>query len=476
MSLCVKKYQSKNWINYLVEQKCILLILKKESSRIVMCKKANKDYYRGEINLKKILLLIFAMIFYFQTISFAHSEFIKDEAESIDLMEIDTDGLIYDENYDFSMSYDENENNIEEIYLKGIVLEASKPYEYDNGYLKEKVQKLKVEITDKLHNGEEYEILYYLENENNPRLPEYKELSVGDKVYVYANFEDGKLLGDAYIAYYDKTNWFLLIVAIFSVTVLLIGGKQGIKALVGLFVTIGLIFYILIPGIIEGKEPINLTIFICSLTILFTFLIISGFHKKTFSAILGTIAGVVAAGLIGGIFSDLMLITGVNEDARKLSVYVPETQEMLDFEGILLAGIMISALGACMDVGMSIASSIAELKKENPKMTSAKLIKSGMNIGKDVMGTMTNTLILAYVGGSLGCILLYTINNFDLVTVLNHDEITYEILQALAGSIGLIFTIPFTALVSGLIIGKDFDDLKNKSTDSDEVKVKYFKG
>ena len=386
-----------------------------------------------------------------------------------------TNDLIYNENYDYSLSYD-NEDEYETKSLKGVVIEASDSYKYDNGYISSLVQDLKVKITDSSHNGEEYSIMYYLEDDYNTRLPQYQELKVGDNVYVYANFEKGKLVGDAFIQYYDKTGWMTVLILIFAGSIVLIGGTKGVKALLGLIITITLVFMILIPGILEGKSPVSLSVLVSCLTIFITFLIVSGIHKKTFAAIIGTIAGVVAAGIIGGIFSHNMQLTGINEHARMLSVSVPENQEMFSFTGIMLAGIMISALGACMDVGMSIASSVSELKNENPDMTAAKLIKSGMNIGKDVMGTMTNTLILAYVGSSMCCILLYTINNFDLVTVLNQEDIAMEVLQSLAGSIGLVFTIPLTALVSGLIMGNEKLKSSKKNSDTEEVKIRYFNG
>ena len=410
------------------------------------------------------------------------NENISDENVIVNRSEGYTNDLIYNENYDYSLSYDE-EDNFETMSLSGVVLEASKAYQYDNGYAKTMVQNVKVKITDSRYKDAVYNIIYYLEDDYNTRLPLYKELKKGDKVYVYANFQNGELVGEAFIQYYDKTGWMLLIVSLFSIAIILIGGKKGIKALLGLGITIAFIFYILIPGILAGKNPITLTVLVCFLTIFSTFLIVSGFHKKTIAAILGTIAGIIAAGLIGGIFSDLMQLTGINEHARMLSVSVPQEQEMFNFNGIMLSGIMISALGACMDVGMSIASAIAELKKESPDMTAGMLIKSGMNIGKDVMGTMTNTLILAYVGSSLCCILLYTINGFDLTTVLNQEDIAIEFLQSLAGSIGLVCTIPLTALISGLIMGRNCNRDSNKKTKNnlseevdEEVKVRYFNG
>ena len=424
--------------------------------------------------MKKIYILMSILILMLYCECFASQNILYisgDEEVSVDINKGYTNDLIYNENYDYSLGYGE-EDNIETMSLDGKVVEASEPFLYDDGYSQAMAQKVEVEITDSRHNGEVYNITYFLEDDYNTRLPQYDPLKVGDKVCVYANFENGELYGEAFIQYYDKTGWIALIVTIFAVAILLIGGTKGIKALLGLVITVALVFSILIPGILEGKNPVLLTIGVSSLVIFITFIIVSGIHKKTIAAIAGTIAGVIAAGAIGWFFSDLMMLTGINEHARMLSVAVSEEQEMFDFRGIMLAGIMISALGACMDVGMSIASSVSELKKENPSMTPAKLITSGMNIGKDVMGTMTNTLILAYVGSAMLCILLYTIHDFNLPTILNQEDITMEVLKSLAGSIGLVCTIPLTALVSGLIIGTTSE----ASKDNDEVKIKYFKG
>ena len=194
-------------------------------------------------------------------------------------------------------------------------------------------------------------------------------------------------------------------------------------------------------------------------------------------AIIGTVAGVIMAGLIGGIFGYGMRLTGINEHARMISVAIPEEREMISFKDIMLSAIMISALGACMDVGMSISSSISEIKEKKPELKAKELIKSGMNIGKDVMGTMTNTLILAYVGSAMLCILLYNVNGFDLSFILNSEDITVEVLKSLSGSIGLVCTIPLTALFGGIIIGNSkIDTKKIDEKENEEIPVNYFKG
>ena len=163
------------------------------------------------------------------------------------------------------------------------------------------------------------------------------------------------------------------------------------------------------------------------------------------TAAIGTFGGVLSAGIIAAIFNNLAKLTGAGEDAIQLSINM--TTITFNFRDLLFAGIIVSALGACMDVGMSIASSLDEIKMKNPDITWQELWKSGMNIGRDVIGTMTNTLILAYVGGSLTLILLFMASNMSLLEILNKETIAEQVISALAGSMGVVFTVPITAIV-----------------------------
>ena len=363
-------------------------------------------------------------------------------------------------------------DEFETFNLYSEVIEAGKKEEMNDGYSTYIIQKVKVKVLDKRFEGKTFDIIYYLEDGINSRLPLYDLLKVGDKVYAYGILENDKLDVSA-ISYYDKTPYIFAIFGIFSLAIIVIGGKNGIKALIGLFITVVLIFGVLVPGILNGANIILLTVAVCASVIVITFLIISGINKKTLVAIIGTIGGIIAAALIGGIFSQLMRLTGINEHARMISVAIESEKEMISFKNIMLSAIMISAMGACMDVGMSISSALCELKKKKNDISKGELISSGMSIGKDVMGTMTNTLILAYVGSAMLCILLYNVNGFDLSFVLNAEDITDEILKSLAGSIGLVATIPITAIFGGLLIGiKDTPVSKDKV----EIPVNYFKG
>lgn len=332
--------------------------------------------------------------------------------------------------------------------LKGEVIEAGEPYDSNDG-MSNRCQDLKVYINDKGHRATAlitYKMAFYESTTNFA-----KPFSVGDKVYVYTTFEDGRMIGTE-IAYRDNSIYLIIMLILFIVSVILIGGVKGIKSLIGLILTIVAIFYVLVPGIMAGKSPILITVLMSIVIIFITFIIISGFNRKSYAAMIGTTSGIIVSGLFAIIFGNLMNLSGMSEESGLLAG-LSDVAKGFDFRGILFSGIIIGALGACMDVGMSIASALFELKSEKPDITVRGLIKSGMNIGKDMIGTMTNTLILAYTGGALITILIFAVGDLDIYEVLNKEIIIEEILRAIAGSMGLICTIPLTTLVSGVLIG-----------------------
>ena len=167
------------------------------------------------------------------------------------------------------------------------------------------------------------------------------------------------------------------------------------------------------------------------------------------TAAIGTLGGVVSAGLMALIFNNIAKMSGACEDAIQLSINMSTIN--FDFRDLLFAGIIVSALGACMDVGMSIASSLDEIKMKNPDITWIELLKSGMNIGRDVIGTMTNTLILAYVGGSLTLILLFMACDMNIIEILNKETIAEQIVSAIAGSMGVVYTVPITSFIYAIL-------------------------
>ena len=186
----------------------------------------------------------------------------------------------------------------------------------------------------------------------------------------------------------------------------LFGGFKGIKAVITLGLTGLAVVKILLPLILQGKNPILVSVPVCAGIIAVTLIIISGFNKKTFSAIFGTTGGVLIAGGVAYFVGSVAKLTGLGNDEAQMLMFLPQ-QVNFDFKGLLFSGIILGALGAIMDVGMSIASAMHEIEAANPEISNKDLIKSGMNVGRDIMGTMSNTLILAYAGGSLHLMLLY---------------------------------------------------------------------
>ena len=367
----------------------------------------------------------------------------------------------------------EIENNIEENEIKivkdskykdetktfkGIVVTAGKKYtekdEWSN--MEMPYQDVRVEVEEEGYKNI-FEVKYQLSYYNDPNI-KADELKVGDKVYVNVMFDEEGIISQTYIEYINNESYLVAMIILYAGAIILIGGTKGVRALVGLILTILAVFYIMIPLIFEGYPPLLVTILTCVGIIVVTFIIISGFSKKTIAASLGTIGGILVAGIFALVFGNFMKLTGVCDHALQLSMI--EDGGRFNLEYLMISGIIVGALGACMDVGMSIASSLHELSVEGNGMTIRKLIKSGMNIGKDVMGTMTNTLILAYVGSSMMVILLVKGWGFEAYQIANNAELVLEeVLRALAGSFGLVVTIPITTLISSVLMGRKDDNL-----------------
>lgn len=277
----------------------------------------------------------------------------------------------------------------------------------------------------------------------------------GDKVILLVEkYEDvSEITYEVHITEYVRDTYVYGVIGIFVLLLLLIGRKTGLKTLITLTLTILFVIKILLPGILRGYNPVPLTILVAFLTTLVTILLIGGFNHKSYAAIIGILGGVLAAGLITFYIGSKVKLTGLSSEEAGMLMYIPQNIDF-DFRGLLFSGIMLGALGAVMDVGMSIASAMEEIKKINPQIMTKDLFVSGMNVGKDIMGTMSNTLILAYTGSAIPLLLLFMAYDASLVRIINLDIIASEIIRAVSGTIGLILTIPLTALSSTLLLKK----------------------
>ena len=239
----------------------------------------------------------------------------------------------------------------------------------------------------------------------------------------------------------------------FIISLAVIGGKKGLKSIITLIITGFMVIKVLIPLIIQGFNPTLVSSLICIFVIIVNLLIISGKNEKTLAAIIGTSGGVLIAGIIALLSNFIIRVNGLTDEEMQSIIYTSQNANF-NFHGLLFAGIIMGALGAVMDVSMSIASSIKEIESAKPDMNLQELIRSGMNVGKDIMGTMANTLILAYVGGAMYIMIMVSSYSYStsISTAIDQDIIASEILKALAGSIGLVFAVPITAVVSAVLV------------------------
>lgn len=278
-------------------------------------------------------------------------------------------------------------------------------------------------------------------------------LRVGDEVMlVLGEDEQGNPVAD--VADVIRERFLLWMVIAFILVLVGVGGIKGVKAVVSLTLTILSVLFILIPAILRGADPVLVTIGVSMVVTLVTLVMIGGLNRKTIAAFIGTTGGVVAAGLIARGVGLAARLTGIGDEDSQMLMYIPGDFQ-LDFQGLLFAGILLGALGASMDVAVSMASAMFELREHSPGLPPRGLLKAGMNIGRDTMATMSNTLILAYTGGSLHLLLLLAVFDMPFLDIINRDVIASEVVRALAGSIGLLLTIPVTALTVTALVEQE---------------------
>lgn len=260
---------------------------------------------------------------------------------------------------------------------------------------------------------------------------------------------------DSVVTVYSRDReWVVLGFAIIFLLLLSwIGGRSGIKSALGLIFTFVCIFYLMIPMIYRGVSPFFAAVIVVFITTLVTMFLIGGWTAKTACAVAGTLGGVVMAGISAWLFSICADINGYNVGEIENLLFIAQNTPVRIGE-LLFAGILISALGAVMDISISIASAVNEICEKKPDAATAELFHSGMTIGRDTMGTMCNTLILAFTGSSLGLLILNYAYDLPYLQLINSYNVGIEIMQGLSGTIGIIMTVPLVSMLSAIIIPK----------------------
>lgn len=316
------------------------------------------------------------------------------------------------------------------------------------------VQKVTARILEGELKGTEVEIENYLMSYSNV----YVE--PGMTVIVSVDHPEGTEPFCLVYNYYRSANIYIIVAAL-ALLMVFVGGVKGIRAFLGLGFSMFTIMLMMLPMIYMGYSPVAASILTVVVTTAATLLLLNGFSKKTLAAIVSTAAGVMIAGLLFTIMSQMLQVSGYNLDETEYMVLVAQNTKLRVGE-VLFAGVLISALGAVMDVGMSISSAIFEIKETNPAMKQKDLFKSGLNIGKDMIGTMSNTLILAFAGGSLGAMLVLSSYGLRYHQFMSSDFLAVEISQGFSGTMAVILTVPAASLISAYLFVKPQGKKKKK--------------
>lgn len=334
-------------------------------------------------------------------------------------------------------------------YAKGVVTQVlSEDLEQEEGsggrYLG--VQELKVKLKNGSLKGQTITVSNELSAGHNVLA------GVGQNLIIKVDTPEG--LEPFYSVFnYDRTTGILIFLGAFAALMIGVGGRKGIRSMAGLAFALFLILCFLLPAIYHGYSPVLMGMVTAVVIAVISMLLLNGFSGKTAAAVGAATIGTVAAAILYSIFSALLHLTGYNlEQAEELVIVHQNTG--LNVGQILFTGILIASLGAVMDMTMSIASSLFEMKEIHPEMDAGDIIRSGMNIGKDMIGTMCQTLILAFAGTGITALLVLIAYGAQVDQLLSSDYVAVELMHSLTGSMAVILSVPVTAICCAAVIKK----------------------
>lgn len=275
------------------------------------------------------------------------------------------------------------------------------------------------------------------------------ELSVGDGIVVpYLAQADEAF---RYSPQFERERgWPLLVLGLlFAVLVVVQGRLRGLAALAGLIASIGVIVVFVLPALIGGAPPVPVAVVAASTIAFLALYLAHGISPLTTVALLGTLGSLVLVTVLSWVFTELTVLSGLSEETQYIRAFGGD----LDFGGLLLAGMILGALGALDDMTVTQASAVAELKSANPDYRVAELYRSGIRIGRDHVASTVNTLALAYAGASLPLLLVFVSSSRTFGRVLTSEIVAAEIVRTLVGSIGLVAAVPLTTLLAARLVG-----------------------
>jgi uncharacterized membrane protein len=341
---------------------------------------------------------------------------------------------------------DQNTETVEPEKMEGRIIEILEEDTKDKGGYKYHYQKLKVLITRGTQKGERVEI-----EVETPIETKERKYEAGDHVEI-SFFENEEGASYYNITDYVRRGGLLSLFIVFTILAVAVASKRGLYSLISMALTFIIIVKIFLPLLVSGRNPILITVLLSIVVIPLTFYLSHGFKKHTTVAILSTLISLVITGILAQIFINAAYLRGFSsEDAFFLQNL---NGGDFDLKGILLGGIIVGLVGILDDISIAQSSLIYKLAEENPNLSFPEIFTKSMDLGRNHIASMINTLILVYAGSSLPLMLLFVRGESKFGEIINNELIATEIVHTLIGSIGLIITVPITALLASYFVTK----------------------
>ena len=341
--------------------------------------------------------------------------------------------------------YEDNIVYQESVICPAWVLSTDESLVVDTGLVRSGDQICELEILSGPFKGEIAEG----NNGLNGSLEQDKLFEAGDKALVRVNYEGGEILNVSMIDHF-RVPMELLLAALFIVLLVLFAGRTGVRALVSFAVCVLMLWKVLVPGALNGVNPIWLGLGVVLVMAAMTVSLVYGFDKRALASLAGCVLAVAVTCCMGMLFTDLFKIHGAVMSYSESLLYSGYSQ--LNLTRIFMASIFIGASGAVMDLAVDITSSVSEVVEKKPDITAAEAIRSGFTVGRAALSTQTTTLLLAYSGGYIALLMVFMAQGTPMETIFNLKYVAAEILHTLVGCFGLVTVAPLTAVTSGILL------------------------
>lgn len=329
--------------------------------------------------------------------------------------------------------------------VKAKVVEVNNKGVYSTGMIQQGDQRCTIEILEGEHKGQQVEGMNLLTG----KLEFDKMFKPGDEAWVLLELDSSNEVIFANMVDYYRIDQQIFLIGLFVILIIAFSGFTGVRTLLSFSFALFSIVKILIPCLLKGIPPLLVALMVGNLLTVITLLLVAGCNKKAYTAIISSMICSLMTCLLAVVFGDLFKMHGAVMDWSESLLYAG--YQNLDLTAIFQAGIYLACSGAILDLAIDISAALDEVIKNNPSVSRVNLIKSGLSIGKSVVGSQTTTLLLAYMGSYITILMVYMAQGTPLMSILNSQKVSSEILHTFVGCIGLVLVSPLTAIICGIV-------------------------